>query len=145
VNYGLKSFAHVLVTLNFSPPSSGSVPSWLRMYSMITSSVTLPLEATKYPRAQKWRPQNCFWMCLSSIIIFRDVLPLMYCMILLGERFEGQDNSTCTWSGEIEPCKISISCDRQISRTSSRTRIPTSPVKTRLRYFVIHTKWYLMS
>ena len=47
VNSGLKSSAHEGVTRKLSPPSSGSVPSWLRMYSMIASSVTLPLEATK--------------------------------------------------------------------------------------------------
>ncbi len=44
---GLKSFAHDLVTRKLSPPSSGSVPSCWRMYSWITSSVTLPLDATK--------------------------------------------------------------------------------------------------
>ena len=47
VNYGLKSFAHDLVTRKLSPPSSGSVPSCWRMYSWMTSSVTLPLDATK--------------------------------------------------------------------------------------------------
>jgi hypothetical protein len=45
--YGLKSFAHDLVIRKLSPPSSGSVPSCWRMYSWMTSSVTLPLDATK--------------------------------------------------------------------------------------------------
>ena len=45
--YGLKSFAHDLGTWKLSPPSPGSVPSCWRMYSMIASSVTLPLVATK--------------------------------------------------------------------------------------------------
>ena len=47
VSYGLKSFAHDLVMRKLSPPSSGSVPSCWRIYSWITSSVTLPLLATK--------------------------------------------------------------------------------------------------
>ena len=47
VSYGLKSFAHDLVIRKLSPPSSGSVPSCWRMYSWMTSSVTLPLDATK--------------------------------------------------------------------------------------------------
>ncbi len=41
----LKSFAHDLVIRKLSPPSSGSVPSCWRIYSWITSSVTLPLDA----------------------------------------------------------------------------------------------------
>ena len=45
---------------------------------------------------QKWRPQYCFWTCLNSIISLRDVLPLMYCMILLGDNVGGHDSSTCT-------------------------------------------------
>ena len=57
---GLKSYAHDFVIWKLSPPSSGSVPSCWRMYSMMASSVTFPLEATKYPRAQRWRPQNIF-------------------------------------------------------------------------------------
>ncbi len=45
--YGLKSCAHDLVMRKLSPPSSGSVPCCWRIYSWITSSVTLPLDATK--------------------------------------------------------------------------------------------------
>ena len=67
----------------------------------MTSSVTFPLLATKYPRAHRCRPQNCLWMCLNSIISFRELLPLMYCMILLGDRFGGHDSRTWTWSREI--------------------------------------------
>jgi hypothetical protein len=33
----------------------------------------------------------------------------------------------------------------QISRTSSRTRVPTTPLSTARRYLVIHTKWYFRS
>ena len=47
VSFGLKSSAHDGVTWKLSPPSPGSMPFWWRMYSMITSSVTLPLDATK--------------------------------------------------------------------------------------------------
>lgn len=70
---------------------------------MIASSVTLPLDATKYPLAHKCRPQYCFRRCRNSISSFRDVFPLMYCMILLGDRFGGHDSRTWTWSREIEP------------------------------------------
>ena len=63
---------------------------------MITSSVTLPLVATKLPRAQMWRPQHCFWMCLNSIRVFREVLPLIYCIILLADKLGGQGSNVCT-------------------------------------------------
>ena len=43
-------------------------------------------------------PSTVFARCLNSIISFRELLPLMYCMILLGDRFGGHDSSTCTWS-----------------------------------------------
>jgi len=121
------------------------VPSWPRMYSAIASSVTLPLDATKYPRAHKCRPQYCFWMCRNSIISFREIFLLMYCMILLGDIVGGQDSRTCTWSCDTDPCRISISCVRQTSRTSDLTRVPTSPVNTFRRYLVTHTKWYFRS
>ena len=57
VSYGLKSFAHDLVTWKLPPPSSDSMPYYWRMYSWITSSVILPLDATKQPRAHKTQPQ----------------------------------------------------------------------------------------
>ncbi len=142
---GLKSCAHDFVIRKLSPPSSGSVPSCWRMYSWITSSVTLPLDATKYPRAHRCRPQNAFCRCLNSISSFRELLPLMYCMILLGARLGGHDSSTCTWSRETEPSRISISLVRQTSRTSSRNRIPTASTRIGFRYFVIQTKWYFRS
>ena len=81
----------------------------------------------------------------SQVINLRDVLPLMYCMILLGDSVGGHDSSTCTWSADTAPCRISISFVRHTSRTSSRTRSPTAPVSTFFRYFVTHTKWYLRS
>ena len=38
------------------------------MYFAITSSVTLPELQQKYPRAHRWRPQNCFLLCGNSAI-----------------------------------------------------------------------------
>jgi hypothetical protein len=52
-SYGLKAFAHGGATRKLSPPSPGSTPSCSRMYAITTSSVTFPLDATKYPRAQR--------------------------------------------------------------------------------------------
>lgn len=66
------------------------------MYSRITSSVTLPERATKYPRAQIGRPQKVFWMCLNSIASLRLVLPLMYYISLLGAKCGGTDTNRCT-------------------------------------------------
>jgi len=47
------------------------------MYLMITSSVTLPELATKYPRAHICRPQNALLNDLNSISSLRDVFPLI--------------------------------------------------------------------
>jgi len=55
-----EAISHSSTTRKFAPPSAGSSVSWSRMYSRITSSVTLPELATKYPRAQICRPQKAF-------------------------------------------------------------------------------------
>ena len=44
-------------------------------------------------------------------------------------------------SGRTCLFKISMSFVRQISRTNSRIRLPTSPRNTGFRYFVMNTKW----
>ncbi len=49
--------------------------SWPLIYCAITSSVTFPLLATKYPRAHKCCPQNCLFNSLYSICSLRDVFP----------------------------------------------------------------------
>jgi hypothetical protein len=46
------------------------------MYSAITWSVTLPLLQQKYPRAHRWRPQNCFRNGANSCNILYAVSPL---------------------------------------------------------------------
>ena len=51
--------------------SWGSAPC-NSMYFAITSSVTFPLVATKYPPAHRSRPQNCF---LSAILRLKKVNP----------------------------------------------------------------------
>lgn len=52
-----------------------SAMSCRAIYSLITSLVTFPDEAAKYPRAHRCRPQNCFANRLFSLSSFRDVLP----------------------------------------------------------------------
>jgi hypothetical protein len=54
-----------------------------------------------------------------------------------------QRHKQWTWSLPTCPFTISTSVALQISRTSSRTRVPTAPPNTAWRYLVIQTKWYL--
>ena len=42
--------------------------------------------------APRCRPQNSLFKCRNSIINFRDVFPLTYCMILLADMFGGSRN-----------------------------------------------------
>ena len=53
------------------------------MYSAMTSSVTFPLEHTKYPRAQRCRPQNSSLNFRQSRRRWCDVFPLMACITRL--------------------------------------------------------------
>jgi hypothetical protein len=46
------------------------------------------------PQVRKWRYQYSFCIGLVSIISLQDVVPLMYCLVLLGDSVGGQDNST---------------------------------------------------
>ena len=124
--------------------------SWARsskscsaIYCMMTSSVTLPELAAKYPRPHRWRPQNCPDKRRFSASSLREVFPFMRPTNLLTEICGGSETNRCTRSLETCPFKISISMDRHISRIRSRKRTATSPKRTGLRYLVIHTIWTL--
>src|SRR5262249_500190 len=97
------------------------------MYCRITSSVTLPLLAAKYPLAHKCLPQNCRRRCANSISNLWLVLPFRYCIILLTDRYGGTDTNKWTWSLPTCPFTISMSLTLQISPPSSRTPVPTGP------------------
>lgn len=125
--------------------SSGSGGRWFAIYSFHTSSVTLPLVATQYPRAHRCWPQYLFLNSLYSLNSLCELFPFRYCTAFDTDRFGGIDISICTWSRFTEPAYICISLLLEISRSSSRHRKPTSPPSTACRYFVDHTKWYLQS
>ena len=86
-----------------------SCRSWFLMYSLMISSVTFPLLATKYPLAHRCCPQNCRFSSLYSICSFRDVFPFIYCTNLLADRCGGTDTSKCIWSLPTCPARISTS------------------------------------
>ena len=69
------------------------------MYSIVTSSVTLPELATKYPLAQKWRPQNCLDMALNIDIIFHEfsLLPALSSHLLINGAELTQTNVRDLW------------------------------------------------
>src|SRR3989344_2451680 len=115
------------------------------MYCMIISSVMAPEVVAKYPRLQKWRPQNCLLSFGFSMRSFRDVLPLINCAILDTEICGGIEMNRWTWSEDTWPRMICTFSVRQISRTKSRRRWPRRPVRTGLRYLVVQTRWYLRS
>ena len=88
--------------------------SWLSRYCMITSSVTLPELAAKYPAAQICLPQNFLLSSLNSASVFREVLRLRNCTNLITERYGGTDTKMWTWSFEICPFRISTSFARHM-------------------------------
>ena len=49
------------------------------MYAATTMSVTCPLLQQKYPRAHRWRPQNCFRNGANSCSILYAVFPFRRC------------------------------------------------------------------
>jgi hypothetical protein len=114
-------------------------PSCSSMYSLIISSVIVPELTAKYPRAQKWRPQNLLRRCGNSCSKTLELIPLSHCMIWLTSWLGRYVRNTCTWSRATLPEIISSSCSAAICRIKSRTRTATSPVKTGLRYFGSHT------
>lgn len=121
--------------------SSWDSAPWFSIYSFNISSVTLPLEATKYPLAQRCWPQNAWRNFRKSIKRWWDVLPFIACMTRLGEIFGGTSSNKCTWSGLTCPFMMTIPRELHISRTRSRNRSATSPTKTGLRYLGMKTKW----
>ena len=122
-----------------------SCKSWFWIYALIISSVTFPLLATKYPPAHRCCPQNYLFNSLYSICSFLDVFPFIYCTNLPADRCGGTDTSKCIWSLPTCPASISTLLLWQIIRINSRVRNAICPVIAGLRYFVIHTKWYLIS
>jgi len=122
-----------------------SPKSWLAMYSAITSSVTFPELAAKYPRAQRCLPQNCFLSTLKSSSIRREVRPLMLCSTLDSDKDGGTLTNKWTWSLLTCPLRIWTSKLLQHWRINSRHRRAISPVNTGLRYFVIQTTWNFRS
>src|SRR5262249_45312188 len=84
-------------------PSSGSGGLWFLMYSAQTSSVTLPLLATQYPRAHRCWPQYLFRKLANSASSLWELRPLRYCTARDTERLGGTDSSMWTWSRLIDP------------------------------------------
>ena len=95
---------------------------------------------TRTARAHRCRPQNCFLSARKSLSKWCEVFPLIACITRLGPRCGGTLNNRCTCSGRTCPFRISMLFVRQISLTSSRTRIATSPRNIGLRYFGMNTK-----
>ncbi len=86
--------------------------SWFLIYSLIISSVTFPLLATKYPLAHRCWPQNCLFSSLYSICSFLDVFPFIYCTSLLADP-PATPAARATPSAPLSPRKTML------------TRIPT--------------------
>src|SRR5215471_6637368 len=93
-DYGLKPrsvrLRRTQITLK---PSSGSGGLWFLMYSAQTSSVTLPLLATQYPRAHRCWPQYLFRKLANSASSLWELRPLRYCTARGTERLGGTDSS----------------------------------------------------
>ena len=119
-----RSASQFLFSYYFSPISKlsewlRSCKSWFLMYSLIISSVTFPLLATKYPPAHRCWPQNCLFNSLYSICNFLDVLPFIYCTSLPADRFGGTDTSRCIWS--LPTCHLYL-----IALTDYTDKLPRS-------------------
>src|SRR5262245_10965394 len=76
--------------------SSGSGALWFLMYSAQTSSVTLPLLATQYPRAHRCWPQYLFRKLANSASSLWELRPFRYCTARDTDNLGGMDNSRCT-------------------------------------------------
>ncbi len=58
-------------------------PSCSAMYCLISASVMVPEVTAKYPRAHRWRPQNCFRRWANSWRSIRELIPLSHWTIWL--------------------------------------------------------------
>ena len=97
------------------------------MYSSIVSLSTAPTVPQKYPLAHICCPQYLFFNSGNSSCINFDDLPFKYCIIWLGDRFVGHDNSICTWSLPIAPSKILIPFTEHPCFINSRSLKATFP------------------
>lgn len=125
--------------------SVGSSRPWFLMYSSIVFWSTSPTVPQKYPRPHICCPQYLFLSVGYSSCNIRDERPFRYCMIWLGDSVVGHDSNICTWSVPTLPFSIRMWFASHPCRSSSRSLKATSPFNTWYRYFVIHTKWYLIS
>jgi len=115
------------------------------MYCIITSSVMVPELTAKYPRPQKCWPQNFLFIVGNSWRIFLDVFPLIYCVILDTDSWGGAEMNKWIWSLLTWPLIIWMLWALQTSLIRPLTLIPTLPVSTGFRYFVIQMIWYFRS
>ena len=113
---------------------------------MITSSVTLPELATKNPLAQRCLPQHALFRWLYSCNSFRDALPLdpLHQITRRHVRRAGDEQVNMVLADvTLEDLYLQLRTDRPHDLPQPDGRRP--PRSNFLRYFVIHTRWNLMS
>ncbi len=94
--------------------------------------------------AHRCCPQNILLSSLFSCSSFLDVVPFIYCIILLVDIVGGADMSIWIWSLPTCPTNISTSLLVHICLIRSLVRSAILPVIGFL-YFVIYTIWYFIS